>query len=80
MEAYGSSYNLRELLNYKADDIKGRNSMLNYLKNNSKLDNITTSESFRTLLREINGISLNIEAFSSVDQLEGQTLAVNINY
>lgn len=80
MEAYGSSYNLRELLNYKSDDIFARSSFLSNLTNNTILENITVPEAFRTLLREIHSMNLNIEAFSSIDQLEGETLPININF
>ena len=80
MEAYGSSYNLRELLNYKSDDIFARSSLLSTLNDNTKLENITIPEAFRTLIREIHSMNLNIEAFSNIDQLEGQTLPININF
>nr|ANN13289.1 RNA polymerase B [Cyclospora cayetanensis] len=80
MEAYGSSYNLREILNYKSDDICARSSLLSNITNNTNLENITIPESFRTLIREIHSMNLNIEAFTSIDQLEGQTLSVNINF
>lgn len=82
MEAYGSSYNLRELLNYKSDDISARSSLLLSLSNNNNttLEKITMPEAFRTLLREIHSMNLNIEAYVSVDQLEGQTLPININF
>ncbi len=80
MEAYGNSYNLRELLNYKSDDYFARSSLLSKLNNNTKLENITMPEAFRTLLREIHSMNLNIESFSSIDQIEGQLLPVNINF
>lgn len=80
MEAYGSSYNLRELLNYKSDDIFARSSLLSNLTDNTILESITVPEAFRTLLREIHSMNLNIEAFSSIDQLEGETLPININF
>lgn len=80
IEAYGSSYNLRELLNYKSDDIFSRSSLISNLTNNTILDNITMPEAFRTLIREIHSMNLNIEAFSSIDQLEGQILPININF
>ena len=80
MEAYGSSYNLRELLNYKSDDLSARTSLLSNLTNNIILENITVPEAFRTLIREIHSMNLNIESFSSIDQLEGKTLSININF
>lgn len=80
IEAYGSSYNLRELLNYKSDDIFARSSLLSKLNNNTKLKNITLPEAFRTILREIQSMNLNIESFSSIDQLDGQMLPININF
>lgn len=80
IEAYGASYNLREILNYKSDDIVARTSLLSNLDNNTIINNITVPEAFRTLIREIHSMNLNIEAFSSIDQLEGKILSLNINF
>lgn len=80
LEAYGSSYNLRELLNYKSDDICARSSLLGNLTDNAVLEKTTMPEAFRTLIREIHSMNLNIESFSSIDQLEGQILPININF
>ena len=80
IEAYGTSYNLRELLNYKSDDIAARTSLLSNLTNNSELVTISPPEAFRTLIREIHSMNLNIKAFSSIDQLEGQIVPININF
>lgn len=80
LEAYGCSYNLRELLNYKSDDLFARSSLASKLNNNTKLENITVPEAFRTIIREIQSMNLNIESFSSIDQLDGQLLPININF
>ena len=80
LEAYGASYNLREVLNYKSDDINARESVQEMILNNKPLVDISVPETFRLLIRELNGISLNIETFSNIDQLEGYNLPVNINF
>lgn len=80
IEAYGSSYNLRELLNYKSDDISARSSFSSNLTLNTKLSNITMPEGFRNLIREMHSMNLNIEAFSSLDQIGGHLLPININF
>ena len=80
LEAYGASYNLRELLNYKSDDINARKSLQENLLDNKDFINVSTPEAFKLVLRELNGMLLNVEAFSSIDQLDGNTLSVNINY
>ena len=80
LEAYGASYNLRELLNYKSDDLNARKSLQENLLENKPLTNISTPEAFKLVLRELNGMLLNVEAFSSIDQLNGNTVSININY
>nr|QEM01671.1 plastid-encoded DNA-directed RNA polymerase beta [Nephromyces sp. ex Molgula occidentalis] len=63
LEAFGSAYNLRELLNIKSDDIKSRLNMQENLLYNKNLILTTISESFRLVLNEIKGLALNIESF-----------------
>jgi len=65
LEGYGASQTLQELLTIKSDDIDGRNIFYNKLVFSSYLDKITSSisEAFLVLIKELNGLSLNLSLF-----------------
>nr|QEM01752.1 plastid-encoded DNA-directed RNA polymerase beta [Nephromyces sp. ex Molgula occidentalis] len=62
LEAFGSAYNLKELLSYKSDDIKGRTNLNNYLLGTQDLKSSFIPESFNLVLTELKGLALNIES------------------
>lgn len=68
LQAYGSSYTLQEILVYKSDDIIARDSVLDYFNQGYDLKNSTISEAFNGLLRELNGLFLNLDTFLVVKQ------------
>ncbi|KAF8819416.1 putative Rna polymerase C1 [Cardiosporidium cionae] len=70
LEAFGSAYNLKELLSIKSDDIKGRSNLQEYLLYNYKLTNSSIPESFRLMLTELKGLALNIEALIYSDDTD----------
>ncbi|PHJ25390.1 rna polymerase (apicoplast) [Cystoisospora suis] len=81
LEAFGASYNLKEILNYKSDDCYARNNLQEYLLNrNNNLKNSTITESFRSIIKEFNGLILNLELFLITDNLEENNLNLTINY
>ncbi|PFH30578.1 RNA polymerase B (apicoplast) [Besnoitia besnoiti] len=81
LEAFGAAYNLKEILNYKSDDCFARNSLQDYLLfKNTELQNSTITESFRVILKEFNGLILNLELFLITDDLEENYLNLTINY
>ncbi|NP_044569.1 RNA polymerase beta chain (apicoplast) [Toxoplasma gondii RH] len=81
LEAFGASYNLKEILNYKSDDCFARNNLKEYLLfRNTELQNSTITESFRVILKEFNGLILNLELFLITDDLEENYLNLTINY
>lgn len=81
LEAFGASYNLKEILNYKSDDCLARKNLQEYLLNtNVDLNNSTITESFRTIIKEFHGLILNLELFSITDDLKENYLNLTINY
>ncbi|THB76081.1 MAG: DNA-directed RNA polymerase subunit beta, partial [Desulfobulbaceae bacterium] len=61
MEAYGAAYTLKEFLTAKSDDVEGRTSMYERIV---KGDNFLTTglpESFHVLVKELQGLCLNME-------------------
>ena len=80
LEAFGASYNLRELLTSKSDELVSRNKLQEYLLNNTPLEPNSLPEAFKLIIRELHGLSLNLESFMVTDMLEGKLLPLNINY
>ena len=61
IEAYGASYTLHEFLTVKSDDVEGRAKMYEKLvKGNNFLEG-GMPESFKVLIKELQGLCLNIE-------------------
>ncbi|XBT18285.1 MAG: DNA-directed RNA polymerase subunit beta [Candidatus Shikimatogenerans sp. Tduv] len=61
LEAYGAAYFLRELLTIKSDDLKGRDETYNSIINNKiLLPESNIPESFNVLIKELNGLNIDI--------------------
>ena len=80
LEAFGASYNLRELLTSKSDDLLSRHNLQEYLLNTTSLEPNSLPEAFKLIIRELHGLSLNLESFMVTDLLEGKVLPLNITY
>lgn len=68
MEAYGAAYTLQEFLTVKSDDVSGRTKMY---ENIVKGNNFLTSglpESFHVLIKELQGLCLDMELLEENDQ------------
>jgi len=63
MEAYGAAYTLQEFLTVKSDDVAGRTRMYERIvKGNNTLES-GLPESFNVLMKELQGLALEIELF-----------------
>ncbi|MFB0516967.1 MAG: DNA-directed RNA polymerase subunit beta [Candidatus Neomarinimicrobiota bacterium] len=60
LEAYGAAYTLQELLTVKSDDVEGRSKLYNSLVKGDNTPEPSMPESFNVLLRELQGLGLNI--------------------
>lgn len=61
IEAYGAAYTLQEMLTIKSDDLVGRSAAYRAIIQGEEIPGPTLPESFKLLVRELNGVGLNIE-------------------
>jgi DNA-directed RNA polymerase subunit beta len=61
LEAYGASHLLQEMLTIKSDDLVGRTKAYRAILQNQPLPESAVPESFKLLVRELNGLALKIE-------------------
>ncbi|MFQ6609478.1 MAG: DNA-directed RNA polymerase subunit beta, partial [Fidelibacterota bacterium] len=60
LEAYGAAYTLQEILTVKSDDVEGRTRLYNSLVRGDNPPNSNIPESFNVLVRELEGLGLNV--------------------
>jgi len=61
LEAYGAAYTLQEMLTIKSDDLFGRSKAYKAILQGEEIPESTVPESFKLLVRELNGLCLEIE-------------------
>ncbi|MEW6327287.1 MAG: DNA-directed RNA polymerase subunit beta [Thermodesulfobacteriota bacterium] len=61
MEAYGAAYSLQEFLTVKSDDVSGRTRMYEKIVKGSNTLEAGLPESFNVLIKELQGLSLDVE-------------------
>lgn len=62
LEAYGAAYTLQELLTVKSDDVQGRTRIYESIVKGDNSLQAGVPESFNVLIKEIQGLGLNIQA------------------
>lgn len=81
LESYGASYNLRELLTIKSDDVIGRNRIYRSFINDTEIDYKYDyfPESFNVLVMELKALCLNFEIIykSKTDDVTNKELIKN---
>src|SRR3989338_7407674 len=70
LEAYGAAYTLQEMLTIKSDDLVGRTQAYRAILQGETIPESTVPESFKLLVRELNGLGLGIEAIGAVTKVE----------
>jgi len=63
LEAFGAAHTLEEMLTYKSDDIKGRTEVYNAIVNGSNIKEPGIPESFKVLVRELQGLGIKVVAY-----------------
>ena len=63
LEAYGAAHVLQEMLTIKSDDLVGRTRAYQAIIQDEEIPEATIPESFKLLVRELNGLSLKVEAY-----------------
>ena len=71
LEAYGAANTLQEILTIKSDDMLGRVQAFSALIQGNKIPGSTVPETFKLLIRKLNGLGLGLEAYSSEEVEEG---------
>ena len=61
LEAYGAAHTLQEMLTIKSDDVVGRTQAFRAIIQGEKIPEATVPESFKLLIRELNGLCLDVE-------------------
>ncbi|MCG3157977.1 MAG: DNA-directed RNA polymerase subunit beta [bacterium] len=61
LEAYGAAYTLQEILTVKSDDVRGRSKVYEAIVKGDNLPEPGLPESFNVLIRELQGLGLDVE-------------------
>ena len=61
VEAHGAAYTLQEMLTTKSDDLVGRSAAYRAIVQGEEIPEPTLPESFKLLVRELNGVALSVE-------------------
>ena len=61
LEAYGAAHTLQEILTVKSDDVDGRSKVYNAIVKGEELPEFGVPESFNVLIKELQGLGLDIE-------------------
>ncbi len=71
LEAYGAAHTLQEMITIKSDDIYGRSKAYEAIIKDERIKRPRTPESFNVLLKELQGLGLNVELINdtlSIDE------------
>lgn len=68
LEAYGAAHTLQEMLTIKSDDLVGRTKAYQAIIQGEEIPEAAIPESFKLLTRELNGLSLKLEALGSQEE------------
>jgi DNA-directed RNA polymerase subunit beta len=61
LEAYGAAHTLQEMLTFKSDDVEGRSKVYESIVKGENLPEPGTPESFNVLIRELQGLGLELK-------------------
>jgi DNA-directed RNA polymerase subunit beta len=61
LEAYGAAHTLQEMLTIKSDDLFGRSKAYQAILKGEEIPEATVPESFKLLVRELNGLCLDVQ-------------------
>ncbi|MFP4472319.1 MAG: DNA-directed RNA polymerase subunit beta [Candidatus Omnitrophota bacterium] len=68
LEAYGAAYTLQEMLTVKSDDVQGRSQIYEAIVKGEQRLQTGTPESFNVLVKELQGLCLDIKLERAADQ------------
>ncbi len=76
IEGYGAAYALQEFLTVKSDDVQGRTKMYEAIIKGEPLARPGIPESFKVLVKELQGLGINIELLKTGSHEAGNAAAV----
>ena len=68
LEAYSAAHSLQEMLTIKSDDLMGRTKAYQAIIQGEPIPEASIPESFKLLIRELNGLSLKLETLDNKDR------------
>ncbi|MFH1547562.1 MAG: DNA-directed RNA polymerase subunit beta [bacterium] len=71
LEAHGVPNTLQEILTIKSDDMKGRADAYKAIIHGEKVESVSTPESFKVLIKELNALGLNIDLIYQEKEEDG---------
>jgi DNA-directed RNA polymerase subunit beta len=71
LEAYGAAHTLQEMLTIKSDDLTGRSQTYRAIIQSDEIPSPSVPESFKLLVRELNGIGLAVDTLERSESAEG---------
>ena len=74
LEAYGAAHTLQEILTIKSDDVVGRSKAYESIIKGEEIKKLNVPESFNVLLRELNGLGLNVELIKEGKSIDPQAV------
>lgn len=72
LEAYGAAHTLQEMLTLKSDDVVGRAKAFEAIVKGTEIPESTVPESFKVLVKELNGLGLKVELLGAQVEDEKQ--------
>ncbi len=77
LEAYGAAHILNEMLTIKSDDLVGRTQAYSAIIQGNEIPEPTVPETFKLLVRQLNGLGMGLEALTSEEEAEGEAEPVD---
>ena len=78
LEAYGAAHALQEILTIKSDDVAGRSKAYESIIKGEEIKKLNVPESFNVLLRELNGLCLNVDLLKDGKKVEPDRLETRL--
>lgn len=70
LEAYGAAHTLQEILTIKSDDVEGRAKAYEAIIKGETITKVNIPESFNVLMRELKGLSMDVELLKNGKKIE----------
>lgn len=77
LEAYGAAYTLREMITVKSDDVMGRSKTYEAIIKGEEIKEPSTPESFNVLVKELQGLALEVDLIEPEKKPEEAITAEN---